>query len=664
MLKDPFSEIESLKESIRKRDYEYYVMDKPTISDEEYDKLFQRLKILESENPHLRTTDSPTQRIGEKLSGKFKTIRHKIPMLSLDNTYTYDEIRDFDRKARDALSVVQIDYVIEPKIDGAAVSVIYKNGIFEAGVTRGDGEEGDDISANIKTVKSLPLRLKNHLEAPAELEIRGEVYMRHTVLNMINRERDECNQELFANTRNAASGSLKNLDPSVTASRELDIMFHTVFGETWIKHSLAVEFLHTCGLPVFFPSVVKKNVSEVIEECESWKKRRKDLGYDVDGLVIKIDDLSQRKILGQTMRSPKWAIAYKFPTERTKTKIIGISVQVGRTGFLTPVALMEPVKLKGTVISRASLYNADEIERLGIRPGDEVLIEKGGEIIPKVVEVLVHQDDSKPFAMPEKCPACGSAVVHYEGETAYRCISPACPAQLKAKILHFASRQAMDISGIGDKLTEKLIESDLLKDPGDLYFIREEDLSTIERMGSKSSLNLLSSIDKSKSRPLHKLFYALGIPNVGVKTAKNLSEKFTSVEGLSSASIEEFAEIPEIGPVVAKSISDYFGLDQTSAMLCKLEKAGVKMSGEKNRLRGDSLRGLVFVITGTLSMPREEIKSIIENNGGEVSSFVSSKTNYLIAGESWGSKLEKAKILGVKIIGENELFNFIQKQTV
>lgn len=619
------------------------------------------MKILESENPHLKTPDSPTQRVGEKLSGKFKTIRHKTPMLSLDNTYTYDEIRDFDRKARDSLSVVQIDYVIEPKIDGAAVSVIYKNGIFETGATRGDGEEGDDISANIKTVKSLPLRLKNHLEAPFELEIRGEVYMRHAVLNMINRERAESNQELFANTRNAASGSLKNLDPSVTASRELDIMFHTVLGETWRKHSLAVEFLHTCGLPVFFPSVVKKSASEVIEECESWEKKRQDLGYDVDGLVIKIDDLSQRKILGQTMRSPKWAIAYKFPTERAKTKITGITVQVGRTGFLTPVALMEPVKLKGSVISRASLYNADEIERLGVRPGDEVLIEKGGEIIPKVVEVLVHQDNSKPFSMPEKCPACGSAVVHYEGETAYRCISPACPAQLKAKILHFASRQAMDISGIGDKLAEKLIENDLLKDPGDLYFIREQDLSTIERMGSKSSLNLLSSIDKSKSRPLHKLFYALGIPNVGVKTAKNLSEKFTSVDGLFSASIEELAEIPEIGPVAAKSISDYFGLDQTAAMLCKFKKAGVRMSGEKNKLRGDSLRDLVFVITGTLSMPREEIKSLIENNGGEVSSSVSSKTNYLIAGESWGSKHEKAKILDVKIISENEFFGLIKK---
>ncbi|MBN1151014.1 NAD-dependent DNA ligase LigA [candidate division WOR-3 bacterium] len=662
ILKDVLAEIESLRDTIRKRDYEYYVLDSPTITDEAYDRLFSKLKKLEEENPEFKTPDSPTQRVGEKPSGKFNQVKHKIPMLSLDNTYTFEEIEDFDKRIKEALSSRSIQYVVEPKIDGVAVSVIYKNGVYKAGITRGDGNEGDDITANIKTIKSLPLKLISSADFPQILEIRGEVYMRTEILLKLNREREESGQELFANTRNAAAGSLKNLDPSVVSSRELDILFHTVVGDSWEKHSEAVARLHDFGLPVFFPSKVLNGVDEIIEECKSWEKKRDDLRFGVDGLVVKVDDINLRRILGQTMRSPRWAIAYKFPTERAKTKINKIVVQVGRTGFLTPVALMVPVRLKGTVISRASLYNADEIERLGVRVGDEVLIEKGGEIIPKVVEVLSHEDRSKPFKMPKNCPVCGSEVVHYEGETAYRCISPACPAQLKAKILHFVSRGAMDIEGIGEKFAEKLVEKSLVLDPADLYFLKKDDISNIERMGEKSTDNIIQSIIKSKSAPFHKVITAIGIPNVGVKTAKNLALHFSSIRDLSNVSTEKLVEIPDIGPIVSKAIVDFFKLNTTKKMIDKLELANVKLKSEGQISSGGILGDKTFVITGTLSNPREYIKEIIENSGGKVTSSLSLKTDYLLCGEYPGSKLKKAKELGVKIIGEKEFLELLKSQ--
>ncbi|MBN1619786.1 NAD-dependent DNA ligase LigA [candidate division WOR-3 bacterium] len=664
ILKDILSEIDELKEKIRQRDYEYYVLDKPVITDEEYDKLFEKLKKIENEHPELVTADSPTQRIGEKLTGGFRTARHKIQMLSLDNTYSYEEIKDFDRKLRDSLKIERIEYVVEPKIDGVAVSVTYREGIFSSGLTRGDGLEGDDISENLKTVRPLPLRLKKCAESMGEILVRGEVYMKLQVLEKINRERAAKNQELFANTRNAAAGSLKNLDPSVVASRNLDIMFHTIIGKAWKKHSLAVAKLHECGLPVFYPPVKITTTEDLLEECGKWEKKRHELDYAVDGLVIKVDDMEFREILGQTMRSPKWAIAYKFPTQRAMTRIIDISIQVGRTGFLTPVAVMEPVKLKGSTISRASLYNADEIQRLDVRKGDDVLIEKGGEIIPKVVSVLKHAGRSEKFKMPDKCPVCGSPVVHYEGETAYRCISPACPAQLKAKILHFTSRGAMDITGFGDKLAQKLVDNDMVCDPGDLYSLSAADLSNLERMGEKSAQNIIFSIEKSKNNPLNKIFYAFGIPNIGVKTAKTLSEIYSSVDDLSSASAEVLTGIEDIGPVVAESIVDYFSLKGTKEMIEKMKKAGVRLSGLRSTHAGTAFKGKIFVITGTLSLPRGKFIEIIEKNGGSVSDSVSQKTDYLLAGESFGSKFEKAKKLGVKIIDENEFYGIFKTPSV
>ncbi len=653
-----------MKEKIRQRDYEYYVLDKPVITDEEYDRLFERLKKIENEHPDLVTPDSPTQRIGEKLTGGFHTARHKTQMLSLDNTYSYEEIEEFDRKLRDSLKIEKIEYVVEPKIDGVAVSVTYREGIFVSGLTRGDGLEGDDISENLKTIRPLPLKLKKCAESMGEILVRGEVYMKLSVLEKINEERAAKNQELFANTRNAAAGSLKNLDPSVVASRNLDIMFHTIIGKTWKKHSLAVERLHECGLPVFYPSAKITGAGDLLEECGKWEKKRRGLDYAVDGLVIKVDDMEFRDILGQTMRSPKWAIAYKFPTERAMTRIIDISVQVGRTGFLTPVAIMEPVKLQGTTISRASLYNADEIQRLDVRKGDDVLIEKGGEIIPKVVSVLKHAERSEMFKMPDKCPVCGSPVVHYEDETAYRCISPACPAQLKAKILHFTSRGAMDITGFGDKLAQKLVDNGIVRDPGDLYRLSVADLSNLERMGEKSAQNIILSIEKSKNNPLNKIFYAFGIPNIGVKTAKTLSEIFNSADDLSSASIEALTCIEDIGPVAAESIVDYFSLIGTKEMIEKMKKAGVRLSGSLSARTGNRFIGKVFVITGTLSMPRDKFIEIVEKNGGKVSDSVSQKTDYLLAGESFGSKFEKAKKLGVKIIDENEFFGILKNTNV
>lgn len=658
ILTNPELKIDKLKKLIRHYDYQYYVLAKPEISDFKYDELYKKLKELENQFPEFITSDSPTQRIGDGLSGKFTTIEHRIPMQSLDNTYTFQEIKEFDKKIRENYSSGDINYVVEPKIDGVAVSLIYENGILSKGITRGNGYQGDDITTNIRTIRSLPLKLIENVVIPEMLEVRGEVYMKPSVLQEINDGRKEKGIELLANTRNAAAGSLKNLNPRVVAERKLDILIHTIVDDIWKTHSHSIKNLHLMGLPVFYPSQTCNSAEHLIRECKIWNTKRKELDFTVDGLVIKVDDILSRKIIGQTSRAPKWSIAYKFPAERTQTVIDKIDIQVGRTGILTPVAIMKPVSLGGTKVSRASLYNADEIEKLDIREKDTVLIEKGGEIIPKVVEVIKHLNKSSVFIMPDKCPSCSGPVSHYPGEVAYRCISPDCPAQVKGRIIHFASRSAMDITGMGVKLVDQLVDKKLLNHIGDIYNLKTEDIAGLERLGEKSAENLINSINNSKKKPLDKLIYALGILNVGQRTAKSLSEKYGDLHLLAEADSEELQQIDDIGPVVAKSIEDFFNLDSTSKIIKELEESGVNMESEVIS-KTSKLQDLTFVITGTLSQPRERIKERIESEGGIVTSSLSSKTKFLIVGENPGSKLEKAENLGIKILDEKSLDNLL-----
>ncbi|KQC12875.1 MAG: hypothetical protein APR63_01760 [Desulfuromonas sp. SDB] len=651
-------EIKQLRQKIRKHDYEYYVLNKPGISDYEYDELYRKLKEIEFKYPQLITADSPTQRVGNELSGRFKVIPHRFPMLSLDNTYTTEEIEDFHRRVTELAEQENIEYVVEPKIDGVAIAVIYRGGVFDQAITRGNGQFGDEVTSNVKTIRSLPLKLFSNQNLPDPFEVRGEVYMKPEVLKELNRHRISQNLDILANPRNAAAGSLKNLNPRVVAERKLDILIHTVVDENWKTYSQSISQLHQLGLPVFYPPEVYTAVDQLIESCERWRVEKDTLDFIVDGLVIKVNQMQLRKKIGQTSRAPRWAIAYKFPAQRAKTTIIRIEVQVGRTGYLTPVAIMEPVSLGGTTVSRASLYNADEVERLGVRQGDTVLVEKGGEIIPKVVEVVSHKPGSEDFTMPERCPVCQGPVVNYPGEVAYRCISADCPAQVKGRIIHFSSKNAMDIDGLGVKLVDQLVDKGLVNHVADLYRLTREELLPLERMGAKSAENLITSIDNSKNRPLGNLIHGLGIINVGQRTAYLLAKKFRDIYKLAEASDQQLMEIEDIGPVVAKSIQDFFSLESSLHIVKLLEKAGVNIE-DQQQSEGTLLSGKTFVITGTLSKPRSYFKKLIESQGGKLTTSVSAQTNYLVQGENPGSKLAAAEKLEVNIISEQQLLDII-----
>ncbi|OIO33268.1 MAG: DNA ligase (NAD(+)) LigA [Candidatus Omnitrophica bacterium CG1_02_40_15] len=667
MKKDIKRRIEELRKNINCHNKRYYVDNRPEISDQEYDALMQELKKLEDSHPEFITPDSPTRKVGGEALKEFKTVEHKAPMLSMDNTYSPEEIIEFDERVRKNLEVDKLDYVVELKIDGVSISLLYENGKFMRGATRGDGVKGDDVTLNLKTIKSLPLKLEVKKGAPAlkSFEARGEVYMPAKSFLEINEEKEELGEELFANPRNAAAGSLKLLDSSRLAKRHLDMWIYGVGyveGREFQTQSEALIFLRDSGFRVN-PNIKKcSSIEKVIEYCNEWQEKRHKLEYDIDGMVIKVDSFSYQRSLGQTSKSPRWMIAYKFPAERKETILENILVQVGRTGILTPVAILKPIELAGSTVSRASLHNQDEIARKDARIGDHVLVEKAGEIIPQIVEVVKkkRKGAEKEFSMPEKCPVCGSSVKRLQSEVALRCENLSCPAQLKERIRHFASREAMDIEGMGDAIVAQLVDKKMIKDYGDIYILKHEELANLERMAGKSAANLISAIEKSKSNSFNRLVYGLGIRHVGVRSAWILASRFRSLDRLANSDIEELQSINEIGPVMAESIFNFFRTEENKKIIEKLRRNGVNTEEKYPSLKSKNLEGKTFVITGSLeSFSRNEIEELIRKAGGNASSSVSKNTDYIVTGKDPGSKFEKAKQLGVKIIDESEFKKLI-----
>lgn len=647
-----------LREQLREHNRRYYEEAAPTISDREYDRLYQELVDLETKFPDLASPDSPTQRVGGKPLSEFAKVTHRAPMLSLDNTYSEEEVADFYKRVSKLLPNEPIPVVVEPKVDGVAVSLLYENGKLAHAATRGDGVVGDDITQNILTIKNVPEKLRG--DAPKVIEVRGEVYMDKHGFEKLNAERKNAELPLFQNPRNAAAGSLKQLDPKIVATRPLGLVCHGTGASEGVDvdlHSRIFPTLKKLGLPVTEKFWIAKSIEEILDAIHELDRVRKNFAYETDGAVVKVDSFAQRERLGFTAKSPRWAIAYKYEAERVETRLIDIVVQVGRTGTLTPVAHLEPVFVSGSTVSRATLHNEEEIKRKDIRIGDTVVIEKAGEVIPAVVEVKTsaRTGKEKKFRMPNKCPVCGGKVVRDEGQVALRCVNAQCPAQLKRRIEHFASRGAMDIEGLGEMMVEQLVSKDLVHDVSDIYELTAQKMSILERMGDKSIANLLGGIEASKTRPLWRLIFALGILHVGASSARALADHFRSLEKLANASIEELQRIPDVGEVVAQSIRDFFSEPRNRKVIERLEKLGVRPTVEPKKESSDSaIAGSTFVITGTLSQPREEIAEIIIGRGGKVSGSVSKKTNYVLAGEEAGSKLEKAKQLGVRVIDESE----------
>jgi len=656
--------IKSLREQIRKHDYLYYVLNQPQIPDQEYDRLSSELKKLEQQHPQLITPDSPTQRISDRPIEGFAQVKHAISMLSIDNTYSDEELQDFDQRVEKGLGTKNYSYVVELKIDGLAVSLRYEKGILALGATRGDGEKGDDVTNNIRTIRAIPLSLQD--DVPDVLETRGEVYMPKKAFEKLNEEREQQELPLFANPRNAAAGSLKLLDAKITAQRKLSF-FAYALGETskpFAKtHYESLEKFKKIGLPVN-PNIKKAvDINEVIEICNQWEKKRLELPYQIDGMVIKVDRFDQHDILGATGRAPRWCMSYKYAAEQAQTKVLSIDVQVGKTGNLTPVANLQPVLLAGTTVKRASLHNFDEIDRLDVRIGDTVIIEKAGEIIPQVIEVKkeFRPAGAKPFKPPVKCLICGSKVEKDPDGVYIRCTSPNCSAQLKEKLLYFAGRDQMDIENLGPALIEQLVDGGLVKDFAGLYKLDVKTLAEFERMAEKSAQNVIDGIEKSKSRTLGRLISALGIRHVGSQNSEILAEHFGSIDSLKKATIEELSEIDQIGPVLAKSIYEYFHDSVNLKIIDKLIAAGINPKHKQTK-HSDKLAGKTFVVTGTLeNLSRSQIEQIIKENGGKVSSSVSKNTDYVLAGSEPGSKIDKANQLGIEIINEQQFLKMIGK---
>ncbi|MHC1610514.1 MAG: NAD-dependent DNA ligase LigA [Candidatus Methanospirareceae archaeon] len=653
--------IEDLRKKIHYHNYRYYVLDEPEISDAEYDRLFQELVELERAHPELITPDSPTQRVGAEPLEEFGTYEHSIPMLSLNSVTTEDEVREFDERVRRTLGDEEVEYVVEPKIDGLAMELVYENGVFTVGSTRGDGKRGEDITQNLRTIKTIPLRIfSDPDESLPLLEVRGEVFMPVSRFKALNAELGKRGEKTFANPRNAAAGSVRQLDPRVTASRPLDFFAYgigRVEGKEFSTQWEVLEYLRKIGFKVN-PLIRRfKDIQDVIRYHEEVNEKRTELDYEIDGMVVKVNSIEQQERLGAVSRSPRWALAYKFPAREEFTRVKDIRVQVGRTGALTPVAVLEPVQIGGVTVSRATLHNEDELRRKDVRIGDTVVVERAGDVIPEVVSVIKSKRTGaeKEFRMPDKCPVCGADVLK-EGPIV-RCIGVSCSAQLKERIKHFASLRALNIEGLGEKVIEQLVDRRMVSDAADLFFLTKEDLMKLERMGEKSAQNILTALEKSKHTTFARLLYALGIRHVGEHTASLLAANFRDMDALRAASYEELIRIPEIGPEVAKSILLFFEQKETQELLEKLERAGVRYEtkgveeGEEEGV-GKVLEGKTFVFTGRISMPREEAKSIVEGLGGHVASSVSKRTDYVVAGEEPGSKLEKAEKLGVKIIDE------------
>ncbi len=663
--KDIEKKIEDLREKIRHHEYRYFVLDDPEISDFDFDKLVEQLKKLEGEHPELVTPDSPTQRVGGKPREGVVKVAHSSPMLSLDNTYNEEELRNWERRVHELSGRKDVDYVCELKLDGMSLALVYEAGKLVRGVTRGDGTVGEDVTLNIRTVRSIPLVIpKEKLEKaglPADFEVRGELLMPLAAFKRMNDDREAKGLSLFANPRNATAGTVRQLDASITAERRLDYFPYILLqnGRTFFdRHSKTLDALDTAGFKVNQNHTLAKNMEGVWAFIEEWEGKREKLPYEIDGVVIKVDRTGLQDELGFTGKAPRWAIAYKYAARAGVTQIEAIRVQVGRTGKLTPVAELVPVAIGGTTVRNATLHNMDEIERLGVKIGDWVQVERGGDVIPKVAKVIEDKDHprgNKTFHMPEKCPVCGTHVVKTEGEVDYRCVNANCPAKLRETILHFASRHVMNIEGMGDALVAQLTERGLVKNVADIYKLTKDDLLSLERMGDKSAQNILDEIEASKKLPLERVIFGLGIRFVGERTAQFLAEHFGSMDALMTASQEELEDVNEVGPRIAESIHEFFAEPRNRELVKRLREAGLMFAGKK-RERGTKLAGKTFVLTGTLTKyTRDQAKKMIEDAGGRVSGSVSKKTDYVVAGSDAGSKLDKAKELGVSVIEEKEM---------
>lgn len=660
--------IQHLRKAVERHNHLYYVLAEPEIADREYDRLYRELGDLEKRFPELLTPDSPTQRVGGQPLSGFTQVRHRMPMMSLSNTYSRDELVSFHERVRRLLPDISFSYILEPKIDGVAISLRYENGLFVSGSTRGDGTTGDDITGNLRTIRSIPLRLRNIKHLPSVLEVRGEVYIPSKRFIILNREREEAGEQAFANPRNAAAGSLKLLDPRQVAGRPLDVVIYDageMEGISFDTHVQMLDMLKKLGLKTPSRCWKCRSIEEVLNALDELKKIRHEFPFELDGGVVKVNQRSLDDRLGSTAKSPRWAVAFKYEPERAETLLKDITVQVGRTGVLTPVAELEPVFLAGSTINRATLHNYDEIQRKDIRVGDRVVIEKAGEVIPAVVEVNVkaRTGRERTFVMPKQCPVCGQEVVQHKDEVAYRCENLQCPAQVKRWVRHFAARGAMDIEGLGDALVNQLVDAGLVKDPGDLYKLSKQQISSLERMADKSAQNLLNGIEECKNRDLWRLIFGLGIRHVGAKMAQTLEQNFVSIDELMDADAEQLQSIRGVGPVAAESICRYFESERSQDIIKRLKASGVNFKRvSTDRGKRKRFTGMTFVLTGTLSRyTRDQTEELIRNLGGKVSSSVSGKTSYVIAGTDPGTKLDKARVLGVEVLDETAFKKMLNK---
>jgi DNA ligase (NAD+) len=644
--------IEELRRQIREHEHRYYVLDQPIISDYEFDQLMRELKTLEEQYPELITPDSPTQRVGGEPAKEFPTYAFSRPMQSLENAYSEEELQDWGRRVFERAGMESVDYVAELKIDGLSVALIYENGLLDKAVTRGDGRTGEVVTGNVRTIHSVPLRLHENVS----VEVRGEVFLSLKAFRQLNEEREQAGEPRFANPRNAAAGSLRQLDPSIAAKRPLDFYGYFVYPGLSLQ-SENLKRIMQLGLKVNPHRKLCHSLDEVIDFCRYWEERRDDLDYEIDGVVVKVNSTELQARLGSTSKSPRWALAVKFRARQATTKLVDIRVQVGRTGALTPVAVLDPVQLGGTTIRHATLHNEDEIERLGVQINDRVLLERGGDVIPKIVSVVEQAPDRRPFRMPSRCPVCGGEVFREEGEAVRRCLSQTCPAKLKESLLHWASRKAMKIDGLGDRLVDQLVEKNLVRDVADLYRLEKQSLQDLERMGPKSAENLVKEINASRSLEFWRLLFGIGIRHVGERTAQILARHFGSIERLEHASPEELEQVHEIGPKLAESIYRFLRQPENHALIERLRNAGLPMKSDavEEPQLAPVFAGKTFVLTGTLdTMTREEATALIAERGGRVSSSVSKKTDFVLAGRDAGSKLQKAQDLGVRILDERE----------
>lgn len=650
--------LEELREQIRYHSRKYYTEDDPEISDYEYDQLYRQLETLEAEYPELVTEDSPTRKIGGAVYNTFAPVVHQVPLESLHDSFSQEELLDFDRRVRE--TVGDVTYVVEPKFDGLSVALEYRNGVFVRGSTRGDGVTGEDVTENIRTIRSVPKVLKEHVPF---LEVRGEVYMSDSSFERLCERQELLEEKPFKNPRNAAAGSLRQKDPKITAQRELSIFVFNVQqveGKELSCHDESLAWLASLGFPVSAQYRKFADMDQILEYIQEIGDKRGEFDFPIDGAVVKVNDFRQREELGSTAKFPRWAEAFKYPPEEKETTLLDIEVNVGRTGVLTPTGRFDPVTLAGTTVSRATLHNQDFISEKDIRIGSRVVLRKAGEIIPEVVAVISSPEDSRPYQLPEYCPSCGERVTRVEGEAATRCTNPQCPAQLLRNLIHFASRDAMDIDGLGPAILEQLLQQEMIASPADLYTLEAAELAKLERFGKKSAENLVASVERSKSNDLYRLVYALGIPHIGAKAAQVLCGTFSTMEALQEATEEEISQIEGFGGIMAKEVAAFFQKESARQLVARLKELGVNMTAQQREAQGTVFAGSTFVLTGTLpTMSRKEATQLIESHGGKVTSSVSKKTSYVLAGEEAGSKLEKARQLEIPVLTEEELLQMI-----